>query len=149
MKLVSYFGDWRDVQWQCEHCEWRGKGSELADGEMFSEVMERDCPRCHTPVVYYGFPTIAEARANWDKLPPLDRQLLGIAETPQRTFEQARLRDPSQLPDLAGDRLVLEWDCDKSGETIFPVDFPVLTPSTRKRICADPTSVSETVLQGP
>jgi len=43
MKLVSYFGDWRDEQWQCEHCEWCGKGSELADGEMFSEVMEMDC----------------------------------------------------------------------------------------------------------
>lgn len=114
MKLVSYFGDWRDEQWQCEHCEWCGKGSELADGEMFSEVMEMDCPRCHTPVVYFGFPTIAESRAHWDKLPPLDRQLLRIAEASQRTFEQARLRDPSQLPDLGGDRLVLEWDCDMS-----------------------------------
>lgn len=119
MKNVDYFGNWREARWQCEHCGWQGIGGELEDGAMYSEVMEMDCPKCFTPVLYFGYPTIAQARANWDKLSPLDREMLQATESSRSDFDRVRLRDVSQLPDIDGDRLVLEWDCDRSA-TEFP-----------------------------
>jgi hypothetical protein len=118
MKNVDYFGNWREVLWQCEHCGWQGIGSELSNGEMYSEVMEMDCPKCFEPILFYGYPPIALARANGSKLSPLDRDLLQTIESSRREFDRVRLKDASQLPDLECDRLVLEWDCDKSAPEI-------------------------------
>jgi hypothetical protein len=118
VKHVDYFGNWREVRWQCEHCGWQGIGSELEAGEMYSEVMEMDCPKCFEPILFYGYPSIAQARANGSKLSPLDRERLQAIESSRREFDLVRLKDASQLPDIEGDRLVLEWDCDKSAPEV-------------------------------
>jgi hypothetical protein len=118
VKNVDYFGNWREARWQCEHCGWQGIGNELEAGEMYSEVMEMGCPKCFGPILFYGYPSIAQARANRSKLSPLDDELLQAIESSRREFDLVRLKDASQLPDLKGDRLVLEWDCDKSAPEI-------------------------------
>jgi hypothetical protein len=42
-----------------------------------------------------------------------------------------------------------QWDFDEDIEVIFPVDFPALTPCTRKTICVYPTSASKTDVRTP
>jgi hypothetical protein len=48
-------------------------------------------------------PTIAECRANWDKVSEWDRKQIEAAEARHAEFERRKLREPSQLPDIHGD----------------------------------------------
>ena len=42
-----------------------------------------------------------------------------------------------------------QWDSNKSSESIFPVDFPVITVFTRQFTCVDTTSVSKIPVRSP
>lgn len=98
MNDLDYFANWRAVCWRCEHCGWRGIGSELGAGVMYSEVIEMDCPKCFEPILFYGCPSTAHARANGSKLSPLDRELPQAIESARREFDLVRLKDASRLP---------------------------------------------------
>ena len=55
-------------------------------------------------------PTIEESRANWDKVSEWDRKNIEAAEAREADFERRKLREPSQLPDIAEPSFVLHWD---------------------------------------
>ena len=40
---LNYY-TYKDVPYACDHCGWRGKGSELEQGEMFEALFELNCP---------------------------------------------------------------------------------------------------------
>nr|WRX71492.1 Sel1-like repeat protein [Actinomycetes bacterium] len=44
----------------CRSCDWAGPGALLAQGEVFAEIVEYDCPRCSEKVTFAAFPTREE-----------------------------------------------------------------------------------------
>lgn len=123
MEIVNYYGDWRDQRWACKHCGWKGQGVDLSDGDVYTELMEMDCPGCHTGLLIVNFPTISESKANWDKVSAADKAQIESIEALDRAFDEGSLKDPSQLPDLPGKSLVLQWDCNTHGP-----EFPGVGP---------------------
>ena len=107
---VGYYDDWRERRWQCGHCGWQGPGNDMRTGEMFRELMEMDCPGCGERLLVVSYPTLAESRANWSKLSEGERADVETIELFNRRFEATRLKAPSQLPEIGGNDLVLEWD---------------------------------------
>lgn len=122
------FDDWRERSYQCQRCNWSGRGSELQRGEIFSEVYEMDCPRCgQEAVAVIQIPTWEEKRQNWDKLSEEDKRAVEAFEAHLQEFERRKLRSPDQLPDLQGESLVVVWDTnEKRGETSLELDLQVL-----------------------
>jgi hypothetical protein len=55
-------------------------------------------------------PTIKESRANWDKISEWNRRNIEAAEARQADFARRKLREPSQLPDIAESSFILHWD---------------------------------------
>ncbi len=119
--MPSYYDDWQSAQFECKACGWKGSGTELIEGEPFSDLYEANCPKCRECVTTVMFPTIEEARSNWDKVPPLDRMMVEYMEAHQASFEARKLFAPEQLPDVEGDDLVIVWDIDQfnGGDTII------------------------------
>lgn len=106
---LNYY-TYKDVPYACGHCGWRGKGSELEQGEMFDALFELNCPACHEKVTFVSYPTLAESRANWDKLPEVDRMQVEIIERRLDLFERVSLKSPEQLPEIDHGEFVLLWD---------------------------------------
>jgi hypothetical protein len=57
-----------------------------------------------------GFPTLEEARANWDKLSRDERKDLEETEKSHAEFKRRKLREPSQLPEISTPCFTLTWD---------------------------------------
>jgi hypothetical protein len=87
-----------------------GPGSALSLGDYTSEYVERVCPACEELITVVLHPTIAESRANWDKVSEWDRKNIEAAEAFQAEFKRRKLREPSQLPDISEPSFTLSWD---------------------------------------
>ncbi|TVS14940.1 MAG: hypothetical protein EA424_17790 [Planctomycetaceae bacterium] len=107
---VNYHDDWRERVWKCGNCGWQGPGTDLGTGEMFDELMEMDCPSCYERILVVSYPTLSESRENWSKMSVLEREYAEAIARFSERFEAASLKAASQLPELEGDDLVLEWD---------------------------------------
>jgi hypothetical protein len=115
----SYFSDWKTTQIKCLKCDWTGLGSELEQGEIFDYLFEMDCPKCGEHVTTINHPSNEESRKHWDMLPPEEKLLVEINESLHTNFEKHKLSSPDQLPDLPGDDLIIYWDMEFRGDTIF------------------------------
>lgn len=58
--MLDYYG-YKSLTFTCP-CGWKGLGSELLQGEMFSELAGFDCPQCRSKVGTVSFPTSDEVR---------------------------------------------------------------------------------------
>jgi hypothetical protein len=119
--MTSYYSNWQAQEYECRDCAWRGVGKECKQGEMFSELFEIDCPRCGEKVGFVMFPTFEESRHNWDKLSDMDKNAVEIGEARRQDFAQRGLQSCDDLPDLAGEDLILVWDTEKyeGGDTLI------------------------------
>ena len=104
------YEDWRGASWTCKACGWLGLGELLLDGEVFSDLMEMDCPKCAKLVAVISFPTYAEAQNVWSRVPEADRAMLELVNARHQEFNRLKLKTPDQLPDLDADELLLDWD---------------------------------------
>jgi hypothetical protein len=111
--MPAYYDNWREAQYACGTCEWRGRGADLVHGETFADLYEVNCPKCDARVTTISFPTLDESRANWDKVSPADRLVVQLTEARNEDFDRRMLRTADQLPDLTGDDLILVWDFDE------------------------------------
>lgn len=119
--MPAYYDNWRDENYACDACAWRGRGKDLAHGETFADLFEVDCPECGGRIATVTFPTLDESRKNWDKVSPGDKLVVQMTEARLEDFDRRGLRSPDQLPDLAGDDLILAWDLNDGGtsETVI------------------------------
>lgn len=69
-----------------------------------------DGPGCGERLLIVSYPTLAESRTNWSKLSEGERAEVEAIELFNRRFEATRLKAPSQLPEIEGNDIVLEWD---------------------------------------
>ena len=108
--MRNYYDNWRNEEFDCPKCKWHGLGSALALGDYNLDCAERVCPVCEELITIVMHPTIKESRANWDKVSEWDRRLIEAAEARHADFARRKLREPSQLPDIAEPSFVLDWE---------------------------------------
>jgi hypothetical protein len=108
--MPNYYDNWREEEFDCPKCKWHGPGSALSLGDYTLDYAERICPACEEFITIVLHPTIAESRANWDKVSEWDRKNIEAAEAFQVEFKRRKLREPAQLPDIAEPSFTLSWD---------------------------------------
>ena len=108
---VNYY-TYKDLQYRCKHCDWQGLGRDLELGEEFDQLVELDCPACHTKVSFVMYPSLADMSNNWDKLSDDEKMQVAKIESEQARFEALCLKSPEQLPDIDELFFTLDWDFD-------------------------------------
>lgn len=103
--MTGYY-DVPKTQFTCSNCRWSGLGAMLAQGEVFQDVGEYDCPQCGERVTFVAFPTRQEtamaartgSEAAARELATLDKQ----AGRWQRVLETRRsaVLDPPELAEV-------------------------------------------------
>src|SRR5687767_3229846 len=102
---TRWYDGWKTRTYSCGECGRTAAGAECTRELLDSSAMELLCPGCGNPVDQVAYPTPAETSANRDRLPLEERRLLEWREQ-----QAARcLNSPDQLPELAGEAMVLEW----------------------------------------
>ena len=108
--MPTYFEKWRTDDFDCPKCKWRGKGSELRQGELYDYCYEVICPSCEEHITAVQFPSIQEALDNQDKLSEDERRDVLAAKRRRDEYERVKLHSPSDLPDIHEPAFILTWD---------------------------------------
>lgn len=120
-KQLAYWDYDRDAALECE-CGWSGVG---ADNESyFDELLDVRCPSCSAMLLIVAFPTIAETQAAAASGNRQARAELLSAEARETRLDRAaelELLDPSQLPDLSGTEIRIEWGFETIGQERWTV----------------------------
>jgi tetratricopeptide (TPR) repeat protein len=98
----------------CPQCGWTGRGGDHE--RRFTELLDVRCPRCERMLLIVSHPTIGETRAAaaaGNRRAQADLADVGRREAYLTRAEGLQLTDPNQLPDLPGDRIVIDWDFEK------------------------------------
>lgn len=113
----AWHDDWKTPILTCPRCGWQGTFNEGAVEE-HDQLMDSSCPKCWKIVAIVMYPTIAESKANWDKLSDIEKQWVDTLDAAKQSFEATKLKGVDQLPDLEGDDIRLSWDfeTDDQGE---------------------------------
>ncbi|MGV3723050.1 MAG: hypothetical protein ACO1SX_19290 [Actinomycetota bacterium] len=111
-KEPSSYLDYLALSWRCSVCPWEGLGRECIDARWpdddYAESLT--CPRCGGSLEHFRTAFFHELSRNRERLSAKDRVWLEMYEQ-WETEEPLRLdRDPPELPELEGDRLVFTWD---------------------------------------
>ena len=112
-KHFDYYDNWKEEVLVCPECGWTGTFEEgvVDDHE---QLMDSMCPQCDLlpgeMLAIVSYPTIAESKANWDKLSDAGKRQVELIEAHYSDFEANRLKRPDQLPDIRGDNLIFVWD---------------------------------------
>lgn len=95
----------------CPSCAWTGTAGD--HDEIHHDVVDVHCPSCERVLVVAALPTLEETRAAAAAGNPRATAGLADIEDQARARDRARaslLTDPSELPELEGDVLVIDWD---------------------------------------
>ncbi len=121
--MADYYGAWKEDIFVCDKCGWKRTGEECAQGEMFKDLFEIDCPSCNKRLDVVLYPTIEESRANWDKVSEADKQMIEAREKFIAEAESRCLESADELPEIEGDELIFVWDQlrenDRCGDTLI------------------------------
>lgn len=103
----------------CPTCGWKGT---FYDGwvKYYDALQDSTCPDCEKMLAIVPYPTLEESVQNLDKLTDKKKQEVTARKNWLARYEAASLKSVSQLPELEGDELSLEWDMieAKPGENI-------------------------------
>ena len=116
-KMVDYwdFDAHRDAPMTCPACRWIGSVSGLR--EFYDNLFDVRCPECDDMICIVPYPTVDQTRAAAEagnqraaeSLPEMEAQERASAER-RHLAEATVLRGPTQLPQLDGDSLLIDWD---------------------------------------
>jgi hypothetical protein len=100
----------------CPGCAWTGCGAD--NEETFSELLDVRCPKCDRMLLIVAYATADETRAaaaagNERAVAAL--QSIDEQESRVRRAESRELKEASQLPDLIGVEVRIEWDFEERG----------------------------------
>lgn len=112
---------WYDFDENAEvscRCGWTGPTA--AGGiEVFSECFSYECPECGRTLAVFSPPTIEETKPKAAEGNEKARGELASALRRERFLEKAsnsELKTGSQLPELTGEEILIEWDFDDPPE---------------------------------
>jgi hypothetical protein len=114
---LAYYDYDRDAPLTCPGCGWTGCASGHED--LHDDLLDVCCPECGCMILVVPFPTLAETRAAaaagnlaaHEDLPSIEAQVRR-----SRRAEQSELAEAADLPDLDGDRLIIEWDFEEADD---------------------------------
>jgi len=86
----AWYDDWKTPVLTCPRCGWQGTFNEGAVEE-HDQLMDSSCPKCWKLVAIVLYPTIAESRANWDKLSDVEKQWVDGLDAAKQAFDAAKL----------------------------------------------------------
>jgi hypothetical protein len=69
---MKYYSNWRATTFSCRNCGWSALGSEFSQGEVYNELVGRDCPKCHSESFVIELPTPEEILAAGERADPVD-----------------------------------------------------------------------------
>ena len=119
MATLRYHLDpWKTTRFSCAKCGGDYLGSELVDGEMFEDGIERDCPKCHEPVLFLVFESVDELADHPEALAPSERENFARRSDFVSRWRAGLLKSPEQLPELSEDPITLFWDADPDTDEI-------------------------------
>jgi hypothetical protein len=116
----------RDTPLTCAACGWTGYGSDHE--HVHGNLLDVSCPECGTTILIVPFPTLEQTQVAADagntgaqeELPRMEARQIEHQSFLRRATPQ-ELRDATELPDLDGDRLVIDWDFEETGEERWTV----------------------------
>lgn len=121
--MTNYYDNWQERDYACQNCGWQGKGSEYAQGDIYTECFQICCPNCTREIGIIMFPTIEESKKHYEKLSSLDKAMISDIEKKREEFKARRLASHEQLPTIMDDEdIVLLWDIEDSqrgGDTLI------------------------------
>jgi hypothetical protein len=121
-KMASFryhLDPWKTTRFTCTKCGSESVGSELAGGERFEDGIQRDCPKCHEPVLFLVFETVDELADHPEALTPNERDDLAKRSDFLKKWQAESLTSPEQLPDVRAKKFTLFWDNDRDTEEII------------------------------
>lgn len=111
--MFNWYSNWKNEQFSCGQCGWRGKGEEAFP----DEVGMMECPDCDHGVGYAQFASLrdterAAALGTEDAIRDLPEKRAWVEQIEKRMnrFEREKLRNPDHLPELEGQWLEFIWD---------------------------------------
>jgi hypothetical protein len=114
-KQVGYWDYDRDAALSCPACGWNGRA---ADNESdFDELLDVRCPECDRMLLIVAFPTIEETRAAaaaGNRRAEADLPSVDAREARHKRAGELNLKEPHQLPELAGTEVRIDWDFETS-----------------------------------
>ena len=116
-KQVNYYDYESGRTISCD-CGWSGKCAEGSQ-EDYRELFDVSCPVCDQMLLIVPYPTHEETRAVAATDNPEAELNLVMVEQREAFFaraEEHELTEASELPDLEGDELVIEWDFEEPAE---------------------------------
>lgn len=121
MSTHEYFDDWRKETWVCRNCDWTGTEKE-ASVEIFSELMELNCPQCDGRLAVISFPTTqqiskAAEEGNTEALSMLPQVTATEEFAKSQRTSRRRL---SRLPKIKDENLEFTLDLEASGDWMNP-----------------------------
>jgi hypothetical protein len=109
--LLGFWDYDRDAPLNCPACGWTGSGA--GHENTFQDLLDIRCPRCDDMLRVIIYPTLAETRvaaAAGDRRAQAELPKIEAAEARTERAAARELQGATQLPDLAGARLVIDWD---------------------------------------
>lgn len=121
-KHLNFWDYDRDAEITCPDCGWTGCGAD--NEELYQELLDVKCPQCDRMLLIVSFPTSEETRAAaaagheraQAELPNVDEREAFLDRA-----DRLELKSADQLPDLEGDRLVIDWDFDERDDERWTV----------------------------
>ena len=94
---------YKNHQYNCENCDWSGKGEVLKQGDLFEDGFEVNCPNCKYLLELVLFPTLSEVLQFGTEEEKNDaRKQMSFWEQ----WEALSLKSADQLPEIEGDNLI-------------------------------------------
>jgi hypothetical protein len=109
--LLGFWDYDRDAPLSCPACGWAGSGA--GHENAFQDLLDVRCPACDEMLLVVNYPTLVETRvaaAAGDRRAQAELANVDATEARAERAAALELKEPSQLPDLAGERLVIVWD---------------------------------------
>jgi hypothetical protein len=107
---LGYF-EWRTAILKCG-CGWSGSMQD-ASTVLFAELTEVNCPKCDARIGLASHPTFEETDEAAENGNEEAQEMAAARRAMQPKFakiDASKLRDPSELPDLPGEKLDFVWD---------------------------------------
>jgi len=122
---ANILGFWdydREATLKCPSCGWSGCGAGHED--FFQDLLDVRCPDCEDMILIVNYPTLVEtqvAAKAGDQRAQAELPKIEAAEARAQRAVASELREAAQLPDLEGDRIVIEWDFDQRDDDAWTI----------------------------
>ncbi len=115
--MTLYYEEWKEKQYACEECDWKGTGADCKYGLFHRKTfLEVYCPSCQGFLDLIVFPYKESCHKDLGKLTEEQRKVLLEQDEQMKLYLAKCLQSADQLPDLKDDDFILAWD-QVEGET--------------------------------